>query len=276
MLRRTPTHPKFVALVAILRCPKPLVVGVLELLWHFTAEYAPEGDVGRWSDGAIAEAVGWEGDAAGLVAALTSTGWLDPHPEHRLVVHDWNDHCDRYVRRKLARRRQTIIGDGPAVAGQEEPGGGPGGDQGAPTTGPPATRRAAPPVSVPEPEPVASTEPPLRFPPEPVENSGNGHDARTEDDDGNGPDPTVDPVAVHRLVAFASRELGYPSDRAARRELARRLKAGETEASIRTKWEATRDGLADLDRAPPRAPPRAEGQPDPRPASAVPPPREEP
>lgn len=134
MLRGTPDHPKFVALQAALRLPKAHVVGLLELLWHFAAAYAPAGDVGRWPDAAIEGGCGWDGEPGAFIAALVACRWLDSDSSHRLVVHDWHEHTDRYVKRRLARR-------GGAFAGaRREPGGHP--------TGGPSV-----PVPVPEPEP---------------------------------------------------------------------------------------------------------------------------
>jgi hypothetical protein len=78
-------------------------VGILELIWHFTAQFAPAGDIGRWTDVQIAEAVYWQGEATVLVEALVSAGWLDSHREHRLVVHDWWEHSEDSLHKRLAR-----------------------------------------------------------------------------------------------------------------------------------------------------------------------------
>jgi len=108
--RGTPEHPKTKALARRLGVPWPMAVGTLELLWHFTARYAPAGDIGRFPDEAIAAAVGWpeNRDPAELVRALCDCGWLDPHPEHRLMIHDWPDHCEDAVHVFLARRGLTF------------------------------------------------------------------------------------------------------------------------------------------------------------------------
>lgn len=103
MKRGTPDHPKTLMLAHELALPKYAAVGLLESLWHWTAQYAPGGDVGRYADHFIAQAVGWERDAGDLVAALVRCRWLDEHPEHRLVVHHWRDHADDSVHMKLAR-----------------------------------------------------------------------------------------------------------------------------------------------------------------------------
>jgi hypothetical protein len=95
-------------------------VGLLESLWHFTSEYAKQGDIGRFSDEQIAAAIDWQGDSAQLVRALVETHWCDecttstlmcapnahesaPCTQCRLRVHDWAQHCDDGVHTVLAR-----------------------------------------------------------------------------------------------------------------------------------------------------------------------------
>ena len=65
-----------------------IAVGLLERLWHTTIADAYKGDIGKLSDGEIAEACGWFGSARELVGTLVDTGWLDESAEHRLLVHD--------------------------------------------------------------------------------------------------------------------------------------------------------------------------------------------
>lgn len=94
--------------------PLCLAVGILECLWHFAARHAPQGDIGRWSDADIADAVGWPAsEAAGLVAGLVDSGWVDRHEHHRLVVHDWAEHADDAVNMSLARAK-LFFADGRA------------------------------------------------------------------------------------------------------------------------------------------------------------------
>jgi len=110
MKRGTHDHPKLKALARTLGVPRPHAIGVLELLWYFTATYAPRGDVGRYSDADIAEACEWppDRDPSELVRALVSCRWLDEHPTYRLVVHDWPEHADPYVHATLAKRGETF------------------------------------------------------------------------------------------------------------------------------------------------------------------------
>ena len=62
MKRGTVGHPKLKLLARLLKLPPYAAVGLLESLWHLTAEQHPRGDVGRWRDELIAEGVGWDRD----------------------------------------------------------------------------------------------------------------------------------------------------------------------------------------------------------------------
>jgi hypothetical protein len=99
MKRGTPDHPKTKALAARLDLRRWQVVGLLEALWHFTAQYAKRGNIGKWTNKEIACALEWEGDADGLISALLETGWLEVCTVNRLLVHDWQDHADQTVKR---------------------------------------------------------------------------------------------------------------------------------------------------------------------------------
>jgi hypothetical protein len=81
----------------------------LDGLWFVTATHAPRGDVGRCSDEEIADLVGWERAPAELIAALTTTQWLDPHPTYRLLVHDWSHHADKHVHRAVLRTLEHFV-----------------------------------------------------------------------------------------------------------------------------------------------------------------------
>jgi hypothetical protein len=92
--RGTTRNPKFARLRRRLGIGVAQAAGHLELLWHFTHDYARLGNVGKYSDEEIAEGAAWEGDPGRFVAALVECGWLDRCAVHRLVVHDWGDHTD--------------------------------------------------------------------------------------------------------------------------------------------------------------------------------------
>lgn len=77
--------------------------GLLDTLWAFTEDNCPRGDIGRFTPEQIAIGLDWQHDPEALVEALVAERWLDEHPEHGLVVHDWADHCELAVHTKLAR-----------------------------------------------------------------------------------------------------------------------------------------------------------------------------
>ena len=87
-----------------------MAIGYLEMLWHFTARYAPRGDIGRYPDKRIAAALDWVyHDPAKLVQGLVSARWVDGCPVARLVVHDWPDHADEAVRKRLKRDGESFV-----------------------------------------------------------------------------------------------------------------------------------------------------------------------
>jgi hypothetical protein len=107
MKRQAYRHPKIKALRRKLNISRPDAIGRLNLLWDFTADFAPAGDVGRFCDEDIAEACDWPEERAGeLIEALVDTGLLDRCETHRLVVHDWADHAEDHVHMRLARARE--------------------------------------------------------------------------------------------------------------------------------------------------------------------------
>jgi len=109
MKRGTPDHPKVAALASALGLSRPAVLGTLELLWHFTARFCPQGDIGKWADDAIEKACDWTGEPGQLVLELVKTGWIDTHKKFRLVVHDWHDHADPTVRKYLTRSKLSFV-----------------------------------------------------------------------------------------------------------------------------------------------------------------------
>lgn len=124
MKRGTPRHPKLQHLAELLKCSMAEAVGTLELLWHFTAEFAPQGDIGKYDDRRIEAALGWHqsrwrkrGD---LIRALSESHWVDINPVHRLIIHDWHDHADESVRKRLTRAGLTFLPVTGEVTGQRQ------------------------------------------------------------------------------------------------------------------------------------------------------------
>jgi hypothetical protein len=101
----TPNHIKTKRLARKLKLPLYSVVGILETLWHLTADCADDGGIGRHSNEEIAAYLEWGGDCDELVDALVSSGWLDAHPLHRLIVHDWMEHAPKFIKDRVSKRK---------------------------------------------------------------------------------------------------------------------------------------------------------------------------
>lgn len=119
MKRGTIEHPKTAALADSLGVELLTAVGLLEALWHFTAKYSRLGDIGKFTDQAIADGVHWRGNADDLMRSLVSCRFVDEDATHRLLIHDWADHADGSVRKALKRADEGFaeptghIGDQP-------------------------------------------------------------------------------------------------------------------------------------------------------------------
>lgn len=97
------THPKTKRLGKLLNVPHYAAVGILECLFGFTAQYADNGHIGKYSEDVIAEGVNWDRAPNILIEALRAAGFVDGHGEH-LVLHDWADHCPDYVKKRWKRK----------------------------------------------------------------------------------------------------------------------------------------------------------------------------
>jgi len=118
MKRGTIANKKTAFLADLLDVELLHAVGVLEALWHWTADQCPTGGLEGASDRVISTGVRWHGDASLLVNSLRKAGWLDAHDFHRYVVHDWTDHADGTVHNHLAREGRLFWnGRMPSTAG---------------------------------------------------------------------------------------------------------------------------------------------------------------
>ncbi len=79
--------------------------GLLQSIWDLAAENAILGDVGRFSNADIAFGVEYAKDPDDLIAALVECRWLDVDPTYRLIIHDWFDHCEDWIKKRIFRER---------------------------------------------------------------------------------------------------------------------------------------------------------------------------
>ncbi len=89
---------KFKNLQRRLSLPLWQAVGLLECIWKVAYRNAPAGDIGRLPNEEIAAAIEWGGDADELIDALVATRWFDADETHRLLIHDWETECERWLR----------------------------------------------------------------------------------------------------------------------------------------------------------------------------------
>lgn len=115
----TPSHIKTKKLKMLLKLPLWQVVGILESLWHFAGDCADDGGVGRYSNEDIAAYMEWDGDPDELINAFVHCRWLDPHPVHRLVVHDWEDERPYYIEERIRKREQRLAAKKPGTRPEE-------------------------------------------------------------------------------------------------------------------------------------------------------------
>jgi hypothetical protein len=103
MKREALRHPKLYHLMDLLKCRRVEALGYLTLMWDFAKDSALPGDIGKWTDGAIANASDWLGEPAVFVEALVASKWLDRHEHYRLLIHDWEAHAESWMKAKMAK-----------------------------------------------------------------------------------------------------------------------------------------------------------------------------
>ena len=58
----------------------------------------------------IAKACDFAGDPETFISALVDARWLDQDDQHRLVIHDWSQHCENWVRAKAQKAGIELLG----------------------------------------------------------------------------------------------------------------------------------------------------------------------
>lgn len=95
-------------LAARLKCNRAAAIGYVQLLIDWVADYAIQGDVGKWPNGAIAMGCDWQGDPDEFVSALVEARWLKEDDSCRLYLNDWPDHAERWVKLKMGKTNQRF------------------------------------------------------------------------------------------------------------------------------------------------------------------------
>ena len=98
-------HPKVLRLAARLRAHKAASIGHLTLLWLWTLDYAPNGDLSAFGPAEVSAAAEWPGKSDEFYAALQETGWIDS--DHK--VHDWMDYAGKLVEKRQSDRERKRV-----------------------------------------------------------------------------------------------------------------------------------------------------------------------
>jgi hypothetical protein len=95
-------HPKTAAVCEALGIPRPQLVGHLHLLWWWCIDYAPDGDITKYSNTQLSRASEWPNNPDDFISALVESGFID-RDENSTQIHDWIDFCGPLMERRLQR-----------------------------------------------------------------------------------------------------------------------------------------------------------------------------
>jgi uncharacterized membrane-anchored protein len=98
-------HPKTKRLARALQISLPAAVGHLQFLWWWALDYAQDGDLSKYTNEDIADAICWDGDADHLADALVKSGFADRSDDDgTLSIHDWYEYAGRLIEQRQANR----------------------------------------------------------------------------------------------------------------------------------------------------------------------------
>ncbi len=98
-----PTHRKILKLKRLLKIKTPQAVGHVVMLWLWSIDNAPDGDLSQIDAADIAEVCGWpEKKAAKFVSAMQEVGLIDED----MGLHDWGEYAGRLVGQREERREK--------------------------------------------------------------------------------------------------------------------------------------------------------------------------
>ena len=95
------SHPKTKKAARKAGCSLPQMIGHLHMLWWWSMDHAPDGDLSKFDAEDLADAVEWDADPDVFVAALISCGPADGHGFIRddWQLHDWDEYGGKYRKR---------------------------------------------------------------------------------------------------------------------------------------------------------------------------------
>ena len=100
-------HYKTKRLARELKVTVAAAIGHLHCLWWWAIDFAPDGDLSKFDDYEIADAIGYEGkDPAKAKAALISSGFLDNNSDGAITIHDWYDYSGQLGDKRIESRKK--------------------------------------------------------------------------------------------------------------------------------------------------------------------------
>lgn len=103
-------NPKTRKLARILNVSIPTTVGHLQCLWWWATDYAQDGNLSKYDNEDIADAMMWEGKPEELIKALIKSRFID-EDENGRQIHDWWEYAGKLVeRREKDRERKRNTG----------------------------------------------------------------------------------------------------------------------------------------------------------------------
>lgn len=101
-------HIKTKRLARKLAVSVPAAIGHLHLLWWWSMDNTPDGNLSQLEPEDIADEMMWEGNADVLIRGLVDSGFVDEF-EGKLVIHDFYDYVGKLVdKRKADAERKRI------------------------------------------------------------------------------------------------------------------------------------------------------------------------
>ena len=100
-------HYKTKRLARELKVTVAAAIGHLHCLWWWAIDFAPDGDLSKFDDYEIADAIGYEGkDPTKAKAALISAGFLDNSDTGTITIHDWYDYSGQLGDKRIESRKK--------------------------------------------------------------------------------------------------------------------------------------------------------------------------
>lgn len=97
-------HPKTKKLARLLGISLPAAVGHIHYLWWWALDYAQDGDLSRFDDYDIKDAVHWDGDEKELMNAFVESGYIDFNDDGGIFLHDWFEYAGKLAERRAKDR----------------------------------------------------------------------------------------------------------------------------------------------------------------------------